>query len=142
MNAEPKSLPHVMVWRNALRDSEVDQTAKLLGFVLSTYLTSEGLAGHNGRPAPSRETLARGVGVSIRTVDRRLDDLEAAGFLDIERAVGGQRKTNTYTATIPNGDTAVSPLEAENGDTAMTPLERQHSSVYGDTGDAPERRHG
>jgi len=55
------SLP--LAWRNAVRDSDLDSTAKLAGHTLSTYMTGRGLA------YPSRETLARGASLALRSVD-------------------------------------------------------------------------
>ena len=88
-----KSLP--AVWRDTLRDSVLDATAKLVGFVLSTYMDARGFA------FPSKETLARGssLGVGKRSVDGAVDRLEEAGFLNLERSLG--RHSIRYQATLP-----------------------------------------
>jgi hypothetical protein len=85
----------VAVWRDALRDSVLDATAKLVGFVLSTYMDARGFA------FPSKATLARGssLGEGRRAVDQAVDRLEADGFLEIERSVG--RHAFRYQATLP-----------------------------------------
>ena len=62
-------------WRDTLRDSELDPTAKLVGFILSTWWD------RNGRSAfPSKPTIAAASGVSKRAVDGAVDRLETAGF--------------------------------------------------------------
>jgi hypothetical protein len=89
------SLP--FVWRKVLRDSSVDRTAKLVGFVLATYMDSGGLAW------PSRDTLAAGASITSRAVDLAVPRLEAAGLL----------KVNKYLAVIPETANAVHIAEAE-----------------------------
>jgi hypothetical protein len=88
-----KSLP--AVWRDAVRDSQLDRTAKLVALVLSTYFNARAVAW------PSRGTLARGASVSDRAVDSALARLEHAGFLLIERTTGGRQITNRYLALLP-----------------------------------------
>jgi hypothetical protein len=44
----------VAVWRDAVRDSDLDRTAKLVAFMLSTWIAGRGLA------YPSKATLAKG----------------------------------------------------------------------------------
>jgi hypothetical protein len=84
----------VGVWRDAVRDSELDATAKLVAFVLSTYMNGRGCA------RPSKETLAAGASLSSgrRAVDHAVDRLEGAGFLEVERSRG--RTANRYQATL------------------------------------------
>ena len=79
-------------WRNVLRDSEIDRTAKLVGFVISTYMDSHGVA------YPSKATIAAGAGLGAgrRAVDAAVDRLEAAGLLEIERSKG--RRPCVYRA--------------------------------------------
>jgi hypothetical protein len=100
------SLP--FVWRKVLRDSSVDRTAKLVGFVLATYMDSGGLAW------PSRDTLAAGASITSRAVDLAVPRLEAAGLLKVERDYrGGRSKVNKYLAVIPETANAVHIAEAE-----------------------------
>jgi Helix-turn-helix domain len=75
-------------WRKALRDSPIDQTAKLIGLVLDTY------ANGSGECWPSRQTIAKGASCDVRTVDQALRRLEARGFLDVRRSKG--RSVNRY----------------------------------------------
>jgi Helix-turn-helix domain len=93
-----KPLP--AVWRDAVRDSrELSATAKLVAFVLSTYMNRDGEAW------PSRETLAFGCGLDVRNVTRNvsepLREAEDAGFLDYPDNKGGRGKSNRYRARLP-----------------------------------------
>jgi hypothetical protein len=90
--------PRPAVWRDAVRDSELGSTTKLVGFVLSTYLNGSGLARH---PGPGRQTLARGCSLTDRAVDEHLRLLEAAGYLQVEWSKGGRSRTHGFTAVLP-----------------------------------------
>src|SRR5581483_8217451 len=82
-------------WRDAIRDSGLTRTEKLVGLTLSTYMSAE------GRAYPSKETLARGCSLSDRAVDRAVDVLEAAEFLEVRRTRGGNGRSNLYIAALP-----------------------------------------
>lgn len=82
-------------WRDALRDSALDTTAKAVGFVIATYWDSSGSGAF-----PAKATIARGASIGKRTADRAIDRLEAAGFLAIHRS--GGRRSNRYRASLPN----------------------------------------
>jgi hypothetical protein len=84
---------HAVAWRDALRDSDLDVTAKAVGFVMSTYLPNV---------FPSRATIAAGASLSVRAVDKALKRLEAGGFITTRRTRG--RNVNSYLLTIPNGE--------------------------------------
>lgn len=87
-----RSLP--ATWRNTLRDSrKIDKTAKLVGFVLSTYLNGQGEA------FPSQDTIAAGASLTDRAVYSATRRLEAAGFLIVSWSRG--RRSHTYIATVP-----------------------------------------
>ena len=86
-------LPYVAKWRNAVRDSKLDATAKLTALTLSTFLTVDG-AGY-----PSQSLLAAGASISRRSVGKAIDRLELASFLAIERSKG--RSSHDYKAVIP-----------------------------------------
>ena len=61
-------------WRDAIRDSDLDRTAKLVAFVVSIYMNGQGWA------FPSKATIAEGCNLdSIRTVDVAVQRLERAG---------------------------------------------------------------
>ena len=82
-------------WRDALRDSELDTTAKAVGYVIATYWNGRGL-----HAFPAKLTIAAGASLrSVRAVDRAVLRLEQAGFLEVERSHG--RSSNTYAATLP-----------------------------------------
>lgn len=78
-------------WRNAIRDSDLDRTTKLVAYVLSTYMSRAGEA------FPSKGTLAAGAGLgNRRSVDVAVDKLEASGFVTIVRSRG--RRSFRYCA--------------------------------------------
>lgn len=83
-------------WRNAIRDSDLDRTAKLVCFVISTYMNGKGEA------YPAKETIASGAGLGKgkRSVDQAVNRIEAAGYLGVERFKG--RRSFRYLATTPN----------------------------------------
>jgi hypothetical protein len=85
-----------MVWRNAIRDSDLDRTAKLVAYTISTYMNGAGEA------FPGKGTIAVGAGLGKgrRAVDHAIDRIEAAGFLEVERSKG--RRSFHYRATRPN----------------------------------------
>jgi hypothetical protein len=84
----------VAVWRDAVRDSkELDRTAKLVAFCLSTYMNG------NGNGWPSQDTIAAGGSITDRAVFSATKRLEDAGFLVVERSRG--RSSHTYVATLP-----------------------------------------
>jgi hypothetical protein len=88
------------VWRDELRDWPLDRTAKLVGFVLSTYMNG------SGETFVSKKLLAEGasLGQGKRAVDGAIDRLEAAGFVYVRRSKG--RVSFRYHATLPNGAAA------------------------------------
>lgn len=108
MTKGTKGLP--AAWRDALRDSPLDKSAKLVGLVLSTFLNGK------GRAFPSLETLADGASVSRRTVWAAIARLELHGFLSVTRSRG--RQSHRYLATLPV--TTVQPLHgSEAGNRAI-----------------------
>lgn len=81
------------LWRTAIRDSELDSTAKLVAHTLSTYMNGA------GECWPSKSTLALGAGKSKRTIDGAIERLASAGFLVISQSRG--RSSNRYSASLP-----------------------------------------
>jgi hypothetical protein len=82
-------------WRDALRDSELDMTAKACGYVIATYWNGRGLSAF-----PAKTTIAAGAGLrSVRAADEAVLRLERAGFIDVSRSKG--RSSNRYAATLP-----------------------------------------
>jgi len=87
-----KSVPQV--WRDVIRDSSLDSTAKGVGYALTTWMDWRGHA------FPSRKTLAAGAGYNVRTIDRAVPRLEKAGLLRVVRN-GGRSRANYYIALLP-----------------------------------------
>lgn len=134
-------------WRNALRDSELGVTPKLVGFVLSTYFTGDGRTGHDAaHPSPAKTTLARGAGLSARykgnrAVDAAIDALEAAGFLLVDRRRGA--RGFGYHAVIPHDAAGYNPHEdaGSNGSESRTvrhlnPARDDHGIPHGGAGES------
>jgi hypothetical protein len=90
-----KPLPLVAAWRNAIRDSDLHRTDKLIAYTISTYMNAAGVG------FPSKQTIARGASLaSTRAVDQSVKRIESAGYLGVDRTLGG-RSSNTYRALIP-----------------------------------------
>ena len=119
-----KPLVAVAVWRDAIRDSGLDRTARLVAFVLSTYMTADGETGHDRQhPSPSKTTLARGAGLSSAykgstAVSAAIDRLQAAGYLEVERRRGWQGYR--YRASIPRLDEGLLTEAIPRGDEGFT----------------------
>jgi hypothetical protein len=91
-----------LLWRVAIRDSELDCTAKHVGHVISTYMNGAGVT------FVGKETIAKGAGLkSVRAVDNAIDRLEDAGLLTIRRSRG--RHPNHYLASTPHPDAGFNP---------------------------------
>ncbi len=84
----------VIVWRDALRDSRLNSTAKLVGLVLSTHMTAGGDGAY-----PSQDTLARETSLEKRAIYRATRRLEEAGFIAVTWSRG--RASHRYRATLP-----------------------------------------
>jgi hypothetical protein len=105
------SLP--LRWRKALVASVVSSTVKLVGFVISVHMDSEGLAW------PSRELIAREASLSVRSVEKAVPLLEEAGLLAVERdARGGRSHVNRYLALLPQTANLVHQAEARRANDA------------------------
>jgi hypothetical protein len=71
-----------------LNDPNLSFAAKVVYSKLLSY------AWHNDRVFPGQDTLAEEIGTSQPTVARSINELEQAGWLEIQRR--GQGKTNIY----------------------------------------------
>ena len=82
------------VWRDAIRDSDLAPTPKLVAYTLSTYMSADGAA------YPSRALLAKGasLGSGLRSVDGAIRELELTGFLDNSSDRAAERVTVTKRA--------------------------------------------
>jgi hypothetical protein len=118
-----------LVWRKALAASELDTTAKAVGFVLANHFNKDSCAW------PAKQTLARGASVSKRAADGAVLRLEEAGFISVRRSRG--HSSNRYYATLPTVQ-ADAPLTMQvtaslNGANRAAhdsqPCSREHSTV-------------
>lgn len=125
-------------WRDAVRDSDLDATARIVGMTISTYWRANGNGAY-----PSKSTIAKGAGLrSVRAVDYAILRLEAAGFLEVTRSKG--HRANSYAATLPTPhDDAGLPrmtvqgLDGENPASDDTePRMGMHSTPHGDAGES------
>jgi hypothetical protein len=82
-------------WRDAVRDSGLDSSTKLVGHTLSTYMDRTGYA------YPAKTTLAKKASLSVRTVDGAIDKLEMSLLLRVSRPKN-RRAGFTYRAVLPN----------------------------------------
>ena len=89
--SRPKSIP--AIWRDAIGDSELDSTAKLVAYALSTFMDRRGVCW------PGRAALAQRTSSGLTTVDRAVARLEKQRWLAVERA-RGRGRTNTYAALL------------------------------------------
>ena len=82
------------VLRDAVADSDLNATAKVVAHAISTYMNKSGYA------YPGSKTIARRSSLSTRTVDKAIKQIERAGFLKVARVSGGNGKTNSYQALL------------------------------------------
>lgn len=109
-----------MAW--ALRIPDLDPLSKLILIGLADH------AGHDGKGAyPSRELLASYGNCSVRSVQRKLQELEFDCGL-IERGdqrytahIRADRRPIVYDLRLARGDSAVTPSPNPRGDSAVTP---------------------
>jgi len=120
----------VPAWRQELRRTTLDPTAKLVGLVLSTYMDGA------GRAQVSRSTLADGCAVSVSTVLRAVRRLERAGLLGVDRAGRLQHLPSRYQARSRGG---VPATPDSRGSTGATPNGSQGWQILG-PGVAPVTR--
>jgi hypothetical protein len=83
-----------LLWREAIAESSLDRTAKLIAHTLSTRMNGA------GDTFAGKRDVARRASLSERAVDDGVNRLEQAGYLFVERSKG--RKPNHYLATVPN----------------------------------------
>ena len=118
MSFDPPARAALAPWRDALRDSALDSTAKLVGFVISTFWDAKGEGAF-----PSRKVIAAGASLNREaTITAAIGRLRDAGFLMISQSLG--RSSNGYTAAIPTVREAVrlEPYAGANGsDVNRTP---------------------
>jgi hypothetical protein len=81
-------------WRDAVADSNLGPSPKLVAFVLTTWMSGKGVCW------PSKGLIAHRSSLSERTVYTATRELEGHGFLSINWSRG--HSSHTYTATMPN----------------------------------------
>jgi hypothetical protein len=118
------------VWRDALRDSELPAMTKLIGHTLSSYLNGRGSA------FPSMDTLAAGASVSDRTAHKAIAELEAAGFLIVERS--RNRGGNRYQILLPETANELRHSEWGNGERRVRNGERHAQNGERRSGESVE----
>lgn len=98
-------------WRIAIRESDLDPTAKLVALTLDIYMNRRGIAW------PLKSSLAAGSSCSVRTVDRALIRLERAGFVVVAHSKG--KRLNLYCAATP--EVIHNPVTGDAVDGELTP---------------------
>src|ERR1700751_4733110 len=82
------------VWRDAIRDSGLSRTDKLVCLLLSTYMNGQ------AETFVSKEKIAEKAGMSIRGVDNAILRIGEAGYPVVQRSKG--RRPNHYFGVSPN----------------------------------------
>lgn len=119
-------------WIVAVRESELDSTARLVAFTLSFHMDADGSKAYPGPTLLSRES-----GLSLRSVKTKLGELERSGWLEcVERGRStlGGRLANRYRATVPTraGDAPVQEVPRAGGSTTRAARSTTRA------GDAPQ----
>lgn len=113
--AEPRRVNRHAWWK-ALRGSNLPPRARLLAFVLSTWMAADGTKCY-----PGQDAIAAACGwTDPTTVRRATTELEDAGYIQVVRyggirAPGRSQKTHRYWPTVPT-DQSGSPARLETGD--------------------------
>jgi Helix-turn-helix domain len=109
-------------WRKAITKSGLLASERLVAHTLAVHMNGDGGSCH-----PATRTLAGETGLSRSTVQRSLDRLAAAGY--IERTLGGGRGRPTrYQATIP--EPAESAPKRSDGEALYDPAKRSHGEAH------------
>jgi hypothetical protein len=89
----------LICWREAIRDSDsLSANAKLIAYTISGYMHVDGAGAY-----PSLDTIAARAPKSRKRVIAAINELEAAGYLRVERG-GGRRHPNRYLACFPQAE--------------------------------------
>jgi hypothetical protein len=122
----------VIEWREAIADSELDRTAKLVGHTIGLYMRADGTGAF-----PAKETIAKRASIeSVRTVDAAVKRLEAAGFLDVDRSRG--RRSNRYRAVVPTPQGAAGFARANPATGSGEPRNSPHPTPQRAAGESAE----
>lgn len=92
----------VFSWREAVQNSKLQPTTKLVLFNLSFYMDSKGAGCY-----PTIETQANDTGLSIRAISKHLKLAREAGFIGVRKHGFSGKKwaNNDYFSTFPAGFT-------------------------------------
>lgn len=89
-------------WRVAMTSGDLSLTARMVGMVLAMECECHGTL----TLSIAADHIAKKAGISLRSVPTALRTLEDAGWVQVDRTIGGRGKTNTYTlcfAARPSG---------------------------------------
>jgi hypothetical protein len=92
-------LSPLFTWRSAITESGLPPTVRLVALALSLHMSERG-----DSCFPARQTLADETGLSVRSVDKAIKQLEEAKYLVVDRPAKtkGRGHMNTYRATVPS----------------------------------------
>jgi hypothetical protein len=79
---------------------------KLCGYTISTFASGRGIA------FPSKDTIAKGMGVTKRTADTAVNELQTSGFMVVVEG-GGRSHTNAYQLLVPETVQPTAPFRAQ-----------------------------
>lgn len=112
-----RNLSPLFTWRSAVVESDLPPIARHVALTLSLHMNERG-----GSCFPSIQTLASETGLSKPSVISGIRQLEAGGFLHVDRAVGRGR-VNRYSTAMPEKVNDVVPI-ARAVDNEVDQLER------------------
>jgi hypothetical protein len=95
VSRRPSNRSLVVIWRDAVRDSRLKSTTKLVAFVHSTFMDAYGMHSYGA------DALARGASLVERSIHTANEELRGEGWLFWERHPGGRRVSNRYVVTLP-----------------------------------------
>lgn len=102
----PKAIPLLFRWREAIQQSILPHTTRLILFDLSLHMETDGT-----KCFPSTERLARETGLSKKTICTRLGEKETKRWVRIEvRVKPGQAwRHHQYYPLLPKGGVVATP---------------------------------
>jgi hypothetical protein len=106
------------VWRDAIRDSDLPASVKLVAHTLTTFMSARGWCN------PGRETIAEGASTSVRTVERAVARLEGEGWLRVEHGLLNVRRTVSAGEVVELAKTSASRRQVPLSPRALAALDR------------------
>ena len=95
-------------WEKALRDSQLPSRARHVGHLMATYADKDGSSIH-----PGVDRMAKGTGMSSRTVHTALKELRLNGWVKVVVQSNSWRgQSHEYRLTIPAADVQGSPASS------------------------------